>query len=101
MINLRSFRLSRRQLIFVGFLLFIFLNWRISSHPKVRSALTPDAWFNQYDERACLPQRAIDAKPPPRKAKAAFVVLVRNKWVTVLGKKKKKNRFADKRKGRH
>ncbi|OZJ03433.1 hypothetical protein BZG36_03184 [Bifiguratus adelaidae] len=31
-----------------------------------------------YDVRVCLPQRALQTKPPSRKAKAAFVVLVRN-----------------------
>ncbi|RUP43548.1 glycolipid 2-alpha-mannosyltransferase-domain-containing protein [Jimgerdemannia flammicorona] len=81
MVNLTPylFRPSRRQLILLGFLVFIVVNWRISSHPSVQLVLTPSAWFNEYDERLCLPQEAIEAKPPQRKASAAFVMLVRNK----------------------
>ncbi|CAO3657553.1 unnamed protein product [Mucor hiemalis] len=38
-----------------------------------------NAYYNNYDERACLPQRLLETAPPVRKAKAAMVILVRNK----------------------
>lgn len=63
-------------LIFVS--VFIFL-YQIASHPNVSKSMQSNAYYNNYDERACLPQKMLETAPPARKAKAAMVILVRNK----------------------
>ncbi|GAB5590245.1 hypothetical protein Unana1_05145 [Umbelopsis nana] len=56
---------------------FIFL-YRIGDHPRIVNTLQPTAYYDQYDEPVCLPEHHISKHPPPEKAKAAFVVLIRN-----------------------
>jgi alpha 1,2-mannosyltransferase len=65
-------------LIVIFFTVFIFL-YQIASHPQVSKTMQSVAYYNDYDERACLPQKLLDKSPPTKKAKAAMVILVRNK----------------------
>ncbi|KAI8354200.1 nucleotide-diphospho-sugar transferase [Blakeslea trispora] len=65
-------------LLAIFFAVFIFL-YNIASHPKVSKSMQSVAYYNNYDERACLPQQLLDKSPPVKKAKAAIVILVRNK----------------------
>ena len=41
--------------------------------------MQPTAYYNNYDEQVCLPQRQLKMNPPRTKAQAAFVILVRNR----------------------
>lgn len=70
---------SRKPVLLIIFVsVFIFL-YQIASHPKVSKTMQSVAYYNDYDERACLPQKMLQNSPPKRKAKAAMVILVRNK----------------------
>ncbi|KAG0744809.1 hypothetical protein G6F57_010406 [Rhizopus arrhizus] len=70
---------SRKPVLLVIFVsVFIFL-YQIANHPKVSKQLQPVAYFTDYDEAACLPQKQLVKNPPAKKAKAAMVILVRNK----------------------
>ncbi|CAO3600024.1 unnamed protein product [Absidia cylindrospora] len=70
--------LSRKPLLLIGFVsVFIFL-YHVASHPKVSSNLRPTSYYDNYDEAVCLPEIHLSRQPPKEKAKAAFVVLVRN-----------------------
>ncbi|CAO3588809.1 unnamed protein product [Absidia cylindrospora] len=40
--------------------------------------LTPNIYYDNYDEAVCLPEVHLTRQPPKEKAKAAFVILVRN-----------------------
>lgn len=65
-------------LLIIFFTVFVFL-YNIASHPKVSKTMQANAYYTDYDERACLPQKLLIKKPPTKKAKAAMVILVRNK----------------------
>jgi alpha 1,2-mannosyltransferase len=65
-------------LVIVFFTVFIFLYY-IASHPQINKAMQSVAYYNDYDEGACLPQQLLDKVPPTKKSKAAMVILVRNK----------------------
>jgi alpha 1,2-mannosyltransferase len=70
---------SRKPVLLIIFVsVFIFL-YQIASHPKVTKTMQSNAYYNDYDERACLPQKLLQKAPPTKKAKAAMVILVRNK----------------------
>ncbi|ORY96713.1 nucleotide-diphospho-sugar transferase [Syncephalastrum racemosum] len=70
--------LSRKPLLAVAFVaLFVFL-YNVASHPRVTKTMQPVAYYDNYDENVCLPQRLLQSHPPREKAKAAFVILVRN-----------------------
>lgn len=76
--------LSRKTLITLAFIAaFIFL-YRIGDHPRIVNTMQPTAYYDQYDEPVCLPEQHIAKHPPPEKAKAAFVVLIRNRLVVRL-----------------
>ncbi|CAO3634791.1 unnamed protein product [Cunninghamella echinulata] len=47
-------------------------------HPKVTKTLQPSAYYENYDESICLPEHYLKSHLPKEKAKAAFVILVRN-----------------------
>ncbi|KAI8990931.1 nucleotide-diphospho-sugar transferase [Mycotypha africana] len=70
-------------LLFLFVTVFIFL-YQIASHPKVSRTMQSSAYYTNYDERACLPQRVLDKNPPTKKAKAAIVILVRNKELEAI-----------------
>lgn len=73
--------LSRKPLLAVAFVaLFVFL-YNVASHPRVTKTMQPVAYYDNYDEDVCLPQRLLQSHPPREKAKAAFVILVRNRYV--------------------
>lgn len=65
-------------LLIIFFTVFVFL-YNIASHPKVSKTMQANAYYTNYDERACLPQQLLQKKPPTKRAKAAMVILVRNK----------------------
>ncbi|KAI7906301.1 nucleotide-diphospho-sugar transferase [Cokeromyces recurvatus] len=70
---------SRKPILLIIFIIvFVFL-YHIASHPKVSKSMQSVAYYNNYDERACLPQRLLEKSPPTKKAKAAMVILVRNR----------------------
>lgn len=72
-------KVSRKPvLIIIFFTVFVFL-YHIASHPKISKSMQSVAYYNDYDERACLPQKLLVKNPPRKKAKAAMVILVRNK----------------------
>ncbi|KAI8365998.1 nucleotide-diphospho-sugar transferase [Radiomyces spectabilis] len=69
---------SRKPLLLLGFIsVFIFL-YNVASHPRVEKTMQPTAYYNDYDEAVCLPDRVLKKQPPHQKAKAAIVILVRN-----------------------
>ncbi|KAI8099478.1 nucleotide-diphospho-sugar transferase [Halteromyces radiatus] len=70
--------LSRKPLLLLGFVsVFIFL-YHVASHPKVTQTMQPTSYYDNYDEAVCLPELHMTRQPPKKKAKAAFVILVRN-----------------------
>ncbi|KAI9310244.1 nucleotide-diphospho-sugar transferase [Dichotomocladium elegans] len=71
--------LSRKPLLAIAFVGIFLCLYNIASHPRVSQTMQPSAYYNNNDERVCLPQRMLTMHPPAKKAKAAFVILVRNK----------------------
>ncbi|KAI8982691.1 hypothetical protein BDB01DRAFT_793797 [Pilobolus umbonatus] len=70
---------SRKPLLFILFVsVFLFL-FHIASYPTVTESIQPVAYYNGYDEQVCLPKEHLKHHPPKQKAKAALVILVRNK----------------------
>lgn len=75
----RLFTVSRKPLLFLIFVsVFVFLYY-VASSPKVASSMEPQAYYKDYDEVVCLPKNHLERRPPTKKAKAAMVILVRNK----------------------
>lgn len=70
---------SRKPILLIIFAFVFICLYQIASHPQVSSAMQSAAYYTGYDERACLPQRFLEKQPPVKKAKAAMVILVRNK----------------------
>ncbi|KAI9271845.1 nucleotide-diphospho-sugar transferase [Phascolomyces articulosus] len=71
--------LSRKPLLAIAFVAIFYILYNVASHPRVTKTMQPTAYYNNYDEQVCLPQRQLKMNPPRTKAKAAFVILVRNK----------------------
>ncbi|KAL0091268.1 nucleotide-diphospho-sugar transferase [Phycomyces blakesleeanus] len=69
---------SRKPLLLIGFVSVFVILYNIASHPQVSKSMRPTAYYDNYDEPACLPEKLLQTKPPREKAKAAMVILVRN-----------------------
>ncbi|KAL1935189.1 hypothetical protein VTP01DRAFT_4329 [Rhizomucor pusillus] len=71
--------LSRKPLLALAFVAAFVLLYNVASHPRVTKTMQPQAYYDNYDARVCLPQQWLKSHPPREKAKAAFVILVRNR----------------------
>ncbi|KAI8061642.1 glycolipid 2-alpha-mannosyltransferase-domain-containing protein [Gongronella butleri] len=69
---------SRKPILLLAFVSVLTFLYYVASHPRVSKTMQPNAYYNNYDERVCLPDHHIRLNPPPVKAKAAIVSLVRN-----------------------
>ncbi|KAI7888483.1 nucleotide-diphospho-sugar transferase [Mucor mucedo] len=72
-------KVARKPILIVVFLVAFMFMYHIASIPKVSNKMQSVAYYTGYDERACLPQEFLQKNPPSKKAKAAMVILVRNK----------------------
>lgn len=72
-------KVSRKPVLIIGFFAAFLFLYHIASIPKVSKQMQSVAYYTGYDERACLPQQFLEMNPPTKKAKAAMVILVRNK----------------------
>lgn len=76
--------LSRKPLLALAFVAAFVLLYNVASHPRVTKTMQPQAYYDNYDARVCLPQQWLKSHPPREKAKAAFVILVRNRFGSSL-----------------
>lgn len=72
-------KVARKPILLAGFLIALAFLYHIASIPKVSNTMQSVAYYAGYEERACLPQEFLQKNPPTKKAKAAMVILVRNK----------------------
>ncbi|GAA5798862.1 hypothetical protein HPULCUR_004268 [Helicostylum pulchrum] len=72
-------KVSRRPVMIIVFIMVFSFLYYISSNPQVNKSMQSTTYYTGYDERACLPQKHLEKNPPTKRAKAAMVILVRNK----------------------
>ncbi|KAI7872720.1 glycolipid 2-alpha-mannosyltransferase-domain-containing protein [Spinellus fusiger] len=78
--------LSRKSLLLIGFIAVLVFLYQITRHPRVTKTMQPVAYYNNYDEPVCLPDKLLETHPPTERAKAAMVILVKNSEQEAIAK---------------